>query len=104
MAFYAAQVTTANNGVVYNLGTLVAAVDAAIPASVHQLTIQADPGNNLAKVTVGTANITDGAGYVLSAGNSTPAYQSNFNGIALGDFYLKSDTASSKLNVSLIVL
>jgi hypothetical protein len=101
---FAPQVTLTTANTVYNLQTLVKAIDAAEPGYCHQLTLQADIGNGEANVFIGDSTVSSSTYGVKLPASGASNYESPFNAIDLANFYLVSDTNSAKVNVQVVII
>jgi hypothetical protein len=101
---FSPQVTLTTALTVYNLATLVAAVDSTFPGYCHTLTIQSDLSNTN-NVYIGDANLSATVyGTILQTIGSSE-YTSPFNGVDLHNFYIMCDGGvSAKLNITAFIL
>ena len=96
-------ITLTSNAVVYNLLTLLQAIDSAIPKHAQSVSLQVDIGAGGAKVYVGNSNVASthcGAALVATQSPTIIGYDSNL--VILKDIYLTSDTNSIQVNVIVV--
>lgn len=96
---YQVTLTLANTN--YGLADLLAAIDANVPAETTELLVQSDESNGIAKIMIGDVNLSGTRfGYKLATGDSR-TYVYRVRGVDVRDFYFRSDTAGSKLNIEM---
>lgn len=97
---YQITLTLANTN--YGLADLLVAIDAAVPPFAHEAVLQSDDTNGVAKILIGDSNLSGTRfGVKLNTGDSR-TYVYRQTSVDIRDFYLRSDTAGSKVNVELV--
>ena len=93
-------VTLTTASTVYNLATLIAAIDGNASNHFRRLQIQSDPANASSNIYVGDANVSaTRKGYVMLPGDYGPAESDQVPSLSTLDTYLVSDTSGVKVNV-----
>lgn len=96
-------VTLTSTGTVYNLLTLLQAIDSKIPKKCQSVQLQVDLGAGGAKVYVGNSQVSaTHCGAILVAGQAAIPIGYDSNLVLLSDIYLTSDTNAIQVNIVVV--